>query len=83
MEESELQNLPYKIASFLLANRMSFENVHRVWADRCVHMDRTVFIVDGGRTIDGRFTGIGSTGEAILEIDGKEQSVATGSLFIR
>ena len=82
LSESEQEKLSYQIASHLLENRLSSENIRKVWNEHCFHLGKMVSIADNGKRIDGLFKELGPKGEAVIEQDGQIKTIVTGSLSL-
>jgi biotin-(acetyl-CoA carboxylase) ligase len=62
-------------------NRISFDEISKLWDQYCLHKDKFVKIADDKNEANGVFKTIGQTGEAIIENDGLH-NIISGSLFI-
>ena len=78
-----IQDLNHRLAKFIFVNRIkSSHDLISRWNQRCVHLNRIVLIQDNDKEFIGTFLGIGDNGEAIIDMNGKEFKVFTGSLRI-
>ena len=67
----------------LLSNRLSTaEKLIDTFNQYCFHIDTDVFIFEDGKDYVGIFKGIGTNGEALVEIDSTVQSFMSSSLTI-
>lgn len=82
LTEEDYAEIPRAIYDYVLANRIQKSALKPLWDKVCIHLNQSVTIKDGERKMQGIFKGIGSDGSAQLSIDGKINSVMSGSLFI-
>ncbi len=52
------------------------------WNSKCIHMNKSVTIIDGQNILKGIFIGIDHDGAALLENDSGQHRVLTGSLRV-
>ena len=74
------ESLPQELYQFILENRLTPLQVQSEFSKFCSHQAQEVKITDQKREFTGKFVGITVHGEAILEKDGIETKVLTGSL---
>lgn len=74
------RNLAMKIYRFILDNRLGETEILNAWKNDCCHMDEEVRIIDDQNESIGLFKGVGSNGQALLEVEGRVQEFFTGSL---
>jgi BirA family biotin operon repressor/biotin-[acetyl-CoA-carboxylase] ligase len=79
-EEREIdpKELSLKIYHHITNHRLSAKDVISEWEKYCCHLNEEVEIDNQ----EGNFKGIGSNGEALIEIQGQTKSFYTGSLLI-
>ena len=80
--KKNVQELTQDIYSYILKNRIDSKKVIRRFNDECFHVGTTVKIVDGEKSVEGIFLGINNFGAATVEINGSEEAIYAGSLFI-
>ncbi|MFG1504923.1 biotin--[acetyl-CoA-carboxylase] ligase [Halobacteriovorax sp. ZH5_bin.2] len=83
LRDIDYKELPLKIYDYFLNNRLTEEETINQWNERCYHLNKEVKIVDEDSVIEGIFKGIGSFGEALIEVQGKIEKAYTGSLIIK
>jgi BirA family biotin operon repressor/biotin-[acetyl-CoA-carboxylase] ligase len=76
-EKGLRKDVPKLIYEFILKNRLNGDTVVKEFQNRCIHLNREVFI-DRQK---GIFRGLGSDGAALLETERGIQKVYSGSLF--
>lgn len=59
------------------------EELINKWNESCFHQNKRVMIDDGIKKKEGVFRGIGSNGEAILEITGIQEEITSGTLSFK
>ena len=80
-KENYKESLPFEIFEYISKNRLTSEQVRESFQKKCGHLRAAVKIIDGNNFTSGRFVGISTQGEALLESEeGKVQKVLTGSL---
>lgn len=81
LSDDDYKNLPAKIYQFILAHRLTDQEIITKWNELCAHKDQDVSIID---TIEERgiFKKIGPFGEAYLDINGHLKKFYAGSLVI-
>lgn len=72
--------LPCEIYKSLLTKRMDEKIIQEEFKKYCFHLDQQVTITDHQNSSQGKFIGISTFGEALLETEGAIQKVLTGSL---
>ena len=84
LSENDKKNLPLDFYKFFLERYPSKENKLASWEKLCIHMNKSVKISHSENSFkEGIFKGIGSNGEAILELENKRQEkFMSGSLNI-
>lgn len=80
--EDFYHTLPYEILEFILSNRRKISSIKEKWNRSCAHLNKKVKIADDSNSHEGSFVGIGDAGEAILNINGDEKRLVSGSLWI-
>ncbi|MFN8369952.1 MAG: biotin--[acetyl-CoA-carboxylase] ligase [Bacteriovoracaceae bacterium] len=80
------ESLPIEIYNYVLSNRLSINEIKKMWKEYCIHLDRIVKIVDRNTTHIGKFIGLDDRGEALLEVKKNGtieiERILNGSLFI-
>lgn len=61
------------IYEFILTNRLDPEIVLKTWTDICIHLNKSVRLIDGENLYQGVFLGLGENGEALIQI--KDSSI--------
>ena len=74
--------IPEKIYTYILANRLSTNEIYSLWDTFCFHKKHFVLLENGNQKVRGTFLGIGKSGEAIIETDGKRALFFSGSLTL-
>ena len=82
LKEEEKKSFPFQLAQFITSNRLAKAQVHTCWEQYCWHSNKLVVITDGEEKLKGIFWGIGPSGEAIVEVEGKREVVLNGSLEV-
>ncbi|MCO4792888.1 MAG: biotin--[acetyl-CoA-carboxylase] ligase [Bacteriovoracaceae bacterium] len=82
LTENDYSEIPRAIYDFILTNRIRKNALKPLWDKVCVHLNKSVSIIDGENKKTGIFKGISHDGSAQLEIDGEVETVMNGSLFI-
>ena len=77
-----LHELCSDIYKFLNENNLSSSEISSLWEKMCCHHNKKVNIEDDGSKTTGIFKGINKDGAAIVEVDGTNEIVLTGSLRI-
>jgi BirA family transcriptional regulator, biotin operon repressor / biotin---[acetyl-CoA-carboxylase] ligase len=74
--------VPEKIYTYILANRLSTNEIYSLWDKFCFHKNHIVLLENGNQKIRGKFLGIGKSGEAIIETNGTKSIFFSGSLTL-
>lgn len=82
INEDYKSQMPLRIYEFIRKNRLSSKEVQREFPKACVHYNLEVEIHNNDHVESGLFIGIGENGEAILESQGTQKKILTGSLRI-
>jgi len=84
LSKDDKKNLPMSFYNFFLENLPSNESKLPLWENLCIHMNQKVKISHSDNNFKiGTFKGIGSNGEAILELENKKvEKFISGSLDI-
>lgn len=79
----EIKSIPEKLYEFILMNRIQNAiELQNLFNEKCFHLGKLVRIDDEDLKYEGSFTGIGSNGEAVIEIEGVERHFISSSLTI-
>jgi len=79
--EYSKKELSYYLCQYIFQHRLSSTEIKESWKSSCVHLEEVVKIIDDQTENIGKFIGIGKNGEALLQIEGKQNSIYNGSLF--
>ena len=82
LNEREQQQIPLDISQYLVRSRMSSEQIVSTWNQYCYHQNKQVIIIDENQKVSGFFRGVTPKGEAIIENNGRQKHIITGSLII-
>lgn len=74
--------VPEKIYTYILENRLPTNEIFSLWNTFCFHKNHNVLMQNGEKKIKGKFLGIGKSGEAIIESNGKRNLFFSGSLTL-
>lgn len=81
LESKDYFQLPLEIYQYIQSNRLSSEEIINEWQKYCAHMDQQVEFEEGSVTRSGLFKGLGSHGEAMIEVEKKQIiPIVSGSL---
>lgn len=80
--EFSAKELGYKIYQFILSHRMKDKDIIEQWNLNCIHLNRDVKIIDGEKSIEGIFMGIGNQGQALIQKPNEVLESFSGSLFL-
>ncbi len=80
LESDIKKNLPPKIVEFILANRLTPDQVHKEFNQYCSHLNKEVTISNNSDSKNGKFIGISPIGEALLDNDTEVCKVLSGTL---
>ncbi|EPZ51787.1 biotin-(acetyl-CoA-carboxylase) ligase [Bacteriovorax sp. BAL6_X] len=83
LKDIDFKEIPLEIYSYILNNRLTEEEIINQWNKRCYHLNKEVKIIDEDSVIEGTFKGIGSFGEALIEVREQIEKAYTGSLIIK
>jgi len=75
-----LKDLSLDIFNFIQSNRLSSDEIFSLWKAKCFHQEKEIIFIDGDKSIEGLFKGIGPYGEAIIESNGLDQTYVSGSI---
>lgn len=84
--EDELKEINKKIWSkeigeYILENRIiDLTKLKESWRNKCIHLNKKVKIIDGEECIEGIFSDIGDSGEAIISNSKEVTRIYNGSL---
>lgn len=79
----ELLDVSINLYQYILENRIqSASDLQETFKDKCFHIGKEVIIDDDDKDYHGKFLGIGTNGEAIVEIEGIKKSFISSSLKI-
>lgn len=72
-----------KIYDYILNHRfLKSETILSYWNKHCYHLKKNVKIVDKKNEVNGIFAGVGDSGEAIIEINGIQEFIYSGSIIL-
>lgn len=74
------KDIALDIYTYILTNRLSSSDVLNLWKNKCAHLNQKIHIKTDEEIISGIFTGIGPSGEAHVNSEGKKMSFFSGSL---
>lgn len=83
LNEMDYKDIPEQVFNYISNNRKSKNEIVHRWNELCLHLNSEVEIIDGDNQIKGKFLGIGNYGEALVEVEGQQEKVYTGSLYIK
>lgn len=84
LKNDEKAKLAKQIYQYINSHRLSAAQTLEQWKSHCIHMEKSVKILDTNKkdTItEGKFTGIGNFGEALIEVDNVLTPYYSGSLI--
>jgi biotin-(acetyl-CoA carboxylase) ligase len=76
----DLKLLCEKICDYVHKSRLTPQEISDQWTSKCIHLNKTVELIEGDQTIKGVFTGIGQNGEALIQTDNEVKSFYNGTL---
>ena len=84
-ESGKLYQLEILLANILnyLEHRINIKDTNSQlldWEKRCAHLNQTVTFHSGNQKVKGRFSGLSSTGQAIITIDGNKIKYDSGEI---
>lgn len=78
------ESIAREISEFILTHRIQdSDTLKRRWLNVCGHRNAYVKIIEGEKSTEGIFKGIGEYGEAVLETENGIESFFNGSLRLR
>ncbi len=72
--------IPEKIYDYILENRLRPQDIIQSFNELCILRNQLVSFEDGENTSHGIFMGIGSLGEALIDVNGTSRSIYSGSI---
>lgn len=80
LKENIMKELPLEIFEYIKTNRLKPTEVREEFMRSCLHKNQDVIIHNNESITKGKFVGLGSLGEALIENEGVTEKVLTGSL---
>lgn len=71
-----------KIYNFILSNRLKVEEILPSWNARCAHINKEITFIEDNIEHKGIFKGVGSNGQAQIQIDNELKDFYSGSIIL-
>ncbi|MEX1099501.1 MAG: biotin--[acetyl-CoA-carboxylase] ligase [Bacteriovoracaceae bacterium] len=78
----DIKESSFQFYSFVADNRLPANLIKCLWLQSCVHLNRKVKILEGGKSIEGVFMGLGNNGQCLLKTSKGLSEFYSASLII-